>query len=129
MRVFIDIISGDEFFSDSYPHKFTFNGACAEVQARYVKKGSDQIAIASDDIIEEDENAPTVIDIVDSFQLNEANMDKGGVMAWAKGYLAAVKAKMEASGKGDKVEAFMNNAKDIIKFILSKMAEMQCFYG
>jgi len=67
MKVFKDIISGDEFLSDSYQYVETYNGACLEVKARYVKKGSDQIMIASDDVIEEDENAPTVIDLVDAF--------------------------------------------------------------
>jgi Translationally controlled tumour protein len=90
MKVFKDIISGDELCSDSYPHKLIMDDACLEVKGRYVKKGSDQIAIASDDIIEEDENAPTVVDIVDSFQLNEIQMTKKDFMAYIKGFLATV---------------------------------------
>ena len=39
MRVFTDYISGDEFFSDSFPHEVIFEGACIEAKARYVTKG------------------------------------------------------------------------------------------
>lgn len=106
MKVFKDIISGDEFASDSYPHTVTYNGACLEVKARYTKKGSDQIAIASDDVIEEDENAPTVIDLVDSFQFNEVTMTQKDIMAWARPYLAKVKAKLEAAGNVERAKAF-----------------------
>ena len=69
MKVFKDVISGDELCSDSYPHQLIFNDACLEVKARYVKKGNENIAIASDDVFEDDDNAVTVVDIVDSFQL------------------------------------------------------------
>jgi len=69
MLVFKCLFSGDEFVSDSYPHCFTFGDACLEAKGAYVKKGGNQIAIASDDIIEEDDNAPVVVNIVDCFQL------------------------------------------------------------
>ena len=49
MRVFIDYISGDEFFSDSYPHQIIFNGACIEAQAKYVTKGAEVVMIATDE--------------------------------------------------------------------------------
>merc|ERR1712166_99975 len=90
MRVFKDLISGDEFCSDSYPHQIIMDGACLEVKARYVKKGGDQIAIASDDIIEEDDDAPNVVDIVDSFQLNEVTLSKKDFAAWIKPFLGKV---------------------------------------
>jgi len=68
MKVFICLISGDEMVSDSYPHQFIFNEAALEVQARYKKKGNDFVAIASDDINEDDgADAVTVVDVVDSF--------------------------------------------------------------
>lgn len=41
MKVFKDLISGDELCSDSYPHQLIYDDACLEVKARYVKKGSD----------------------------------------------------------------------------------------
>jgi len=129
MKVFKDLISGDEFFSDSYPHVISMNEACYEVTARYVKKGGDQIAIASDDIIEDDNDAPTVIDIVDSFQLNEITFNKKDFGAWAKGYLKTVSAKLVETGKEDRVAGFKTGATELVKFIMSKFDEMQMFCG
>ena len=52
--------------SDSYKQTEIFNGACLEVQAKYATKGSGNIAIASDDVISDDEGGETVINIVDA---------------------------------------------------------------
>ena len=46
MRVWIDLFSGDEMVSDSYPMKMLFDDACLEIKAKYVTKGSGFIAIA-----------------------------------------------------------------------------------
>ena len=35
MRVWIDLFSGDEMVSDSYPQKMLFDDACLEVKAKY----------------------------------------------------------------------------------------------
>jgi hypothetical protein len=129
MKVFKDIISGDELCSDSYPHKLIMDDACLEVKGRYVKKGSDQIAIASDDIIEEDENAPTVVDIVDSFQLNEIQMTKKDFMAYIKGFLATVTQRLESTGKAERVPAFKKGATELTKLIVSKFDEFQIYTG
>lgn len=38
MRVWKDIISGDEMVSDSYPYSEKYDGACLEVKAKFVTK-------------------------------------------------------------------------------------------
>lgn len=129
MKVFKDIISGDELCSDSYPHFLCMEDACLEVKGRYVKKGGDQIAIASDDIIEEDDNAPTVVDIVDSFQLNEIQMTKKDFMAYVKGFLKSVTEKLEATGKADRVPGFKKGATELVKLIVAKFDEFQIYTG
>jgi hypothetical protein len=129
VRVYKCVVSGDEMISDSYPMTPCYEDACMEVQARMVKKGSDQIAIASDDIIEEDDDCPQVIDIVDSFQLNEITFTKKDFAAWAKGYLPKVVAHLEKTGKADRVADYKKGATAAIKFIMSKADEMQFFCG
>ena len=69
MRVWIDLFSGDEMVSDSYKMQLIFGDACLEVQAKYETKGSDNIAIASDDVVDEDEGGETVINIVEAHKL------------------------------------------------------------
>lgn len=83
MRVFSCILCKDEFFSDAYPYTKIFEDACYEVKGAWINKGSDQIAIASDDIIE-DEEGERVINIVDANTLQELTLSKKDLMGWAK---------------------------------------------
>lgn len=111
-------------FSDSYPHTLIMNDAIYEVKGRYVKKGNTQVMIASDDVIEEDENAETVVDIVDSFGFNELkDFPKKDFMVYVKGFLQAVSAKLEAKGKADRVPEFKKGATEAVKFIVAKYDE------
>lgn len=129
MKVWIDLISGDEMISDSYPHEEVFGGAGLQVKARYVTKGIEQIAIASDDVIEDDGTGETVVDIVDAFKLNETSLDKKGFMAWCKPYMAKVCAKLEEQGKSDRIPEFKKGATDMVKFIVGKIDEFQFYAG
>ena len=130
MRVYIDLISGDEFVSDAYPQAMLYEDSILECKGRYTKKGNDNIKIAAD---EEDEDAgegETVVDIVDAFQLNEIQgMGKKDFMGWVKGYLPKVVKKLEETGKADRVADFKKGATDAAKFIASKWDEMQVFCG
>lgn len=129
MKVFIDLISGDEMVSDSYPHTEVYNGAGLEVKARYRTKGSDFIAIASDDVNDDEAPGETVVDIVDAFKLNETNFDKKGFMAWCKAYMAKLVTVLEANGKADRVPEFKKGATEMVKFIVSKFDEFQFYAG
>lgn len=42
MKVWIDLLSGDEMVSDSYPHSVTFDGACLEVKSRLINKNTNE---------------------------------------------------------------------------------------
>ena len=55
--------------SDSYKMQLIHQDACLEVQAKYITKGNDQIAIASDDVVDDDGEGETVINIVDAHKL------------------------------------------------------------
>lgn len=129
MKVFKDVISGDELCSDSYPHKLTCNDACLEVKARYTKKGADQIMIASDDVIEDDEEGETVVDIVDAFKLNEINLSKKDFVAYVKGFLGTVTKNLEANGKAERVPEFKKGATELTKVIMARFDEFQIFTG
>ena len=51
--------------------KLIHNDACIEVQAKYITKGSDFVAIAADDEGPGDEPGETVINIVEAHKLSE----------------------------------------------------------
>ena len=98
MRVFKDVISNDEFFSDSFPHELLFEDACIQAKAKYVTKGAETVNIATDEE-EEEQEGETVIDIQDKFMLNEIQgWSKAEFMTWAKGYLKKVVAHLNGSG-------------------------------
>ena len=47
MKVWKDILSGDEMVSDSYPHELIFEDACLEVKSRLLtKKANEDFGIA-----------------------------------------------------------------------------------
>jgi Translationally controlled tumour protein len=47
MRVFKDIISGDEMVSDSYPQTTKYEDAVLEVKSRLTTKGQEDFGISS----------------------------------------------------------------------------------
>ena len=136
MRVWKDIISGDEMLSDSFPMKTVFDDAGIEARARFItKKENDDCGIAANTEEGEeeagaaDDKTITVIDIVDALRLQEITLDKKSFMAYIKGYLKAIKEKLESSGKGDRVEAFQKGATGLVKELVSKWDEVQTFTG
>lgn len=42
MKVWIDIMSGDEMTSDSYPFSESFEGACLEVKSKLLTKNANE---------------------------------------------------------------------------------------
>ena len=69
MRVWIDLFSGDEMVSDSYKMEVCMEDACLKVFGKYETKGSDFVAIASDDVAEDGGDGETVINIVEAHKL------------------------------------------------------------
>jgi len=130
MRVFVDLISGDEFFSDSFPHEVTMNGACIEAQAKYVTKGRETVNIATDEEEEDQGEGETVVDIADKFMLNEVQgFSKAEFMQWVRGYMQKIVAKLTEQGKADRIPEFKKGATELVKLIAGKFSEMQLFVG
>jgi len=130
MRVFVDLISGDEFFSDSFPHEVTMNGACIEAKAKYVTKGRETVNIATDEEEEDQGEGETVVDIADKFMLNEVQgFSKAEFMQWVRGYMQKIVAKLTEQGKADRIPEFKKGATELVKLIAGKFSEMQLFVG
>ena len=151
VKVYKDIVSGDEMCSDGYPNEELYDGAAIKVEARYVIKGSEDYGIASN----LDEEAPSVegaaaappapgeipksdpvIDIVDHFSLKPTKHDKKSFQTWLKGknrksinyliaYLNRVKKYLEENKMAERIPKFQKGALDFAKFILSKFDDFQ----
>ena len=129
MHLFVDIISGDELATSTYKHCKVFGEAGLEVKANYRQKKGDQILIASDDTLDDDEECETVIDIVDAGELNEVALSKKDIMAWAKGFLKTIAEKLKENGKEDRIPQFKKESTEMFKFIIGKIDEFQFYTG
>ena len=94
VKVYKDVLTGDEMISDGYPNKEICDGAGLEVQGRLVIKGAEDLGIPENlgEDEEKKEEVPgdipkgdTVIDIVDRFDLKETKHDKKSFQAFVKG--------------------------------------------
>ena len=78
---------------------------------------------------EANDNAETVVNIVDAHQLQETNFSKKDFMSLVKPYLKKVVEKLKENGKEDRVKGFQQGATEMIKFLVSRFDEMQIFMG
>ena len=121
--------------SDSFPMKLIYDDAAIEAKARFVtKKENEDCGIAANaDADDEnpsadaavDDKTVTVIDIVDALRLQEITLDKASFMAYIKGYLKAVKEKLEASGKADRVAVFQKGATALVKELVGNNPRLE----
>ncbi len=138
VKVYIDIVTGDEMVSNGYPNEEVFNGAGLKVQARLVIKGEEDVGVAMN-LGEDEEKAPegpgelpkgeTVIDIVDRFDLKETKFDAKSFGAYIKVYMARIMKHLESKGKKDRIPGFQKGAREMFKWIMSKFDDFQFFTG
>ena len=138
VKVFKDIVTGDEMVSDGYPHEMICNGAGLQVQGRLMIKGVEDGGVAQNlgEDEEKKEDAPgaipqgdTVIDIVDRFDLKETKHDKKSFTAYMKVYLNRIKKHLEDTNKKERIKDFQKGAVELMKIIMGKIDEIQFFTG
>jgi hypothetical protein len=133
MILFVDVISGDEMFSDAF--KVTEVGSIAyEVDCSMitVRNGVD-VDIGANASAEEAEEAledgsQTINNVVYSFRLNPTSFDKKSYMTYIKGYMKAVKAKLSET-KPDRVGPFEKEAAGFVKKILENFSNYDFYVG
>jgi hypothetical protein len=133
MKVWKDIVSGDEMLSDSFPMSYPdqFNGEVIKVQAKFVTKKENEdygISANTDEGEEEaaaDDKSITVIDVVESLRLKEIFPDKAGFIALVKEYLKRTTGE-EASKFGITDEnkgTFQKSVSAYVKYVVGKFNE------
>ncbi|KAK4423862.1 Translationally-controlled tumor protein [Sesamum alatum] len=106
MLVYQDLLTGDELLSDSFPYKEIENG------------GEDDEGV--------DDQAVKVVDIVDTFRLQEQPpFDKKQFVAYIKKYIKLLSVKLE----GKKQEEFKKTIDGATKYLLSKIKDLHFFVG
>ncbi|OVA02649.1 Translationally controlled tumor protein [Macleaya cordata] len=123
----------DELLSDSFPYKEIENGVLWEVEGKWVVQGAVDVNIGANPSAEgadEDEGVDDqtvkVVDIVDTFRLQEQpTFSKAQFMTYMKRYAKLLAGKLE----GDAKDEFMKNVGGATKFLVSKLADLQFFVG
>ncbi|PHT41388.1 Translationally-controlled tumor protein -like protein [Capsicum baccatum] len=123
----------DELLSDSFPYKELENGVLWEVQGKWVVQGAVDVDIGAnpsaeggDDDEGVDDQAVKVVDIVDTFRLQEQpSFDKKGFVGYIKKYIKNLTPKLE----GEAQDLFKKNIESATKFLMSKLKDLQFFLG
>lgn len=133
MKIYTDIISGDELLSDAYDLKLVDNvvyeADCAMVQ---VSSGGD-VDIggnpSAEDAAEDlEDGVETVNNVVYSFRLQPTAFDKKSFLTYIKGYMKAVKAKL-AESDPEQVEVFEKGAQAYVKKVIGSFKDWDFYTG
>ncbi|XP_058743345.1 translationally-controlled tumor protein homolog [Vicia villosa] len=133
MLVYQDLLTGDELLSDSFPYKEIENGLLWEVEGKWVVQGAVDVDIGANPSAEGggedegvDDQAVKVVDIVDTFRLQEQPaFDKKQFVNFMKRYIKLLTPKLEA----EKQEIFKKHVEGATKFLLPKLKDLQFFVG
>ena len=133
MLVYQDVLTGDELLSDSFPFKELENGMLWEVQGKWVVQGAVNVDIGAnpsaegaDDDEGVDDQAKKVVDIVDTFRLQEQpSFDKKHFITFMKRYIKNLTPILD----GDKQDLFKKHIEAATKFLISKLSDLQFFVG
>ncbi|KAI7876599.1 translationally-controlled tumor protein [Lichtheimia hyalospora FSU 10163] len=134
MLLYTDILTGDELFSDAYPVKEVDNIAYEVDCAMITISGDVDVDIGANPSAEggdeggAEEGSKTVNNVVHSFRLSETAFDKKSYMTYIKGYMKALKAKLQESNP-ERVEAFEKEAPAFVKKILSNFKDYEFYVG
>eukprot|EP00744_Colponema_vietnamica_P000217 GILI01000393.1.p1 GENE.GILI01000393.1~~GILI01000393.1.p1 ORF type:complete len:178 (-),score=69.84 GILI01000393.1:66-569(-) len=135
MKVFTDIISGDELLSDSYDVNTIFEGAVYEVDSKLVQVGGESFDIGcgnefggggEDEGV--DDSVAKVINLVNAFQYTETPYSKKDYQLSIKNYMKEIKTRLDESNPEASAE-FVRGAQQAIKDILSRFDDFQFFTG
>ena len=135
MKIFKDVITGDEMLSDTFQMTVEYEEAIYRVPSKSRKKGGLVVDIPNNDEEGGEGEAPDegpaemVLDVIDNAQLKQVNMSKKEFMAYIKDYFKKVIVYLEENGKKDRVEGFKKGAQAFIKFIVPKFDEIELYTG
>ncbi|KAL0113675.1 hypothetical protein PUN28_012663 [Cardiocondyla obscurior] len=135
MKIYKDIFTGDEMFSDTYKVKLV-DDVLYEVYGRLVTRKSGDVEIAGFNPSAEeadegtDEAVESGVDVVLNHRLQEtfAFGDKKSYTLYLKDYMKKLVARLEEKSP-DQVEVFKTNMNKVMKDILGRFKELQFFTG
>jgi len=135
MRIYKDIITGDEMFSDTYKFKLV-DEVIYEVTGKLESRKAGEIQLAGSNPSAEEadegteEGVESGVDIVLNHRLVEtfAFGDKKGYTLYLKDYMKKLVEKLSESAP-DQVDVFKTNMNKVMKELLGRFKEFQFFTG
>merc|ERR1711868_338745 len=136
MKIYKDVFSGDELFSDTYPIKVV-DDVLYEVTGKHVtrKVGDDIVLEGSNASAEEadegtEEAMESGVDLVLNHRLVETGFGKkADYMTYLKDYMKKVVKYLEDNNKADQVDDFKKNINGVMKGLLGKFSDLQFYQG
>ena len=139
MKIFKDVISGDEMLSDTFQMTVEYEDAIYKVPSKNRPKDDlGDVDVGCGDAFtkqegEEEPSAPQgvemVLDVIANSELKQVNMSKKEFMAYIKDYFKKIIAYLEENGKKDRVDGFKKGAQAFIKFIVPKFDDIELYTG
>merc|ERR1712018_285460 len=135
MKIYKDVFSGDELFSDTYPMSLT-KDCLYEVVGKYetrkegevVLEGSNASAEEADEGTEE--SSVSGVDVVLNHQLVETGFgSKKDFTTYLKDYMKKVVKYLEENKRDGEVEDFKKNISAVMKVLLGSFKDLQFFTG
>ncbi|KAL7294625.1 hypothetical protein TKK_0011929 [Trichogramma kaykai] len=135
MRIYKDIFTGDEMFSDTYKIKLV-DDVIYEVYGKLIQRKNGEIEIAGFNPSAEEADEGTEeavesgVDVVLNHRLQEsfAFHDKKSYTLYLKDFMKKLVAKLEENSP-EEVEVFKKNMNKVMKEILGRFKELQFFTG
>ena len=134
MIIYKDALTDDEIISDSYDLK-EVDGLVYEVDCAMLTEGAVEVDIGANASTEEaeetvEDTAIKVNNVIHSFRLQSTSFDKKSYLTYLKGYMKAVKKKLQERGKSeDEVKDFETKAQSYAKKIIANFKDWEFYTG
>merc|ERR1711878_168671 len=137
MKIYKDVFSGDELFSDTYPIKLV-EDCIYEVTGKHetrtegdvVLEGSNASAEGADGDEGGDASTVSGVDLVLNHRLTETGFgSKKDYMVYLKDYMKKVVKYLEENDRASEVDVFKKNINNVMKELLGKFKDLQFFTG
>ena len=135
MKIFKDVFSGDELFSDTYRWRLV-NDVVYEIYGKHISRSWEEIQLEGSNASTEEANEATGetsesgVDVVLNHRLVETCFrTKKDYTKHLKDYMKRLIKYLEDNNRGGEVEQFKTNITQVLKNLLGKFEDLQFFTG
>jgi len=135
MKIFKDVFSGDELFSDTYPMKLV-DDCMYEVYGKHETRTEGDIVLEGSNASAEeadegtDASSTSGVDIILNHRLIETGFgSKKDYLVYLKDYMKRVVKHLEDNNRGGEVESFKKNINNYVKDMLGHFKDLQFYCG